>query len=362
MAIRKKHRRFLATRERRALDRKWRQERREQRRQEQKAERAAERAALLAQVAEPVAAVPGVEVDLRTARRRVREKAHVWLGDLAKETDAVRLSDEWVNWLDACAAFNCYSFNNILWIREQFPEARRVASRRVWRQYNRTVKPDAKPIWVICAVSFWGGRVYDISQTEGDPLPELTSSVEGETPWWDRLRNGAAHLGIEIKPKADLEAGYQGRSHGGSVEVDMALPTVQRSLVLIHELAHELLHQAELERRRKLAAEQGDEAIFINRFLTAIEKGQREMEAESVAYIVAKALQLPTAAPVYIAFWEDRNWLGNRVEDLHKQMSRIQRAAQKILKAAERKRPPKPKPVVIENLKSPILEEYAWSA
>ncbi len=345
----------LTAKERRSLRRKWNIEAAEQRR----LEREAKRTTLLAQVTEPIATVPGPDVDIRAARKALREKSRRWLEDLSKETDAARLSDEWVNWLGMCASFNCYSLSNSLWIAEQFPKANRVGSRQTWRSYNRTVKPGEKPIWVICAVSYWGGRVYDISQTEGDPLPELSTSVEGETPWWDRLLNGAAHLGITVTPKTEIEADYQGRSLGGRVEVDMTLPTVQRSLVLIHELAHELLHQAELERRRKIAGMGDDEMKLVHHFLNYVEKGRREMEAESVTYVIAKALGFPTKAPIYVAYWEDRNWCGDRVEDLQKQMNRIRQAAQKILRAAERKRPPKPKPVVTDN---PKPEEYACCA
>lgn len=322
--------------------------------------REAKRDELLAGSSAAAETVPEAGFDIREARQRVRENARQWVQDLAKETDAARLSDEWLTWLEACAAFNRYSWNNILWIYGQFPKATRVASERVWRSYSRRVKPGQSPILVVCAVSFRFGRVYDISQTEGEPLPTLSWSVEGETPWWDRLLNGAAHLGIVVEPKKEQGGNYHGRSWGGRVEVDMTLATLRRSLVLIHELAHEILHAPQNEELlKKCGGDTNDVAYQVVRVLL---KARYEMEAESVAYIVACALGLPTKAPSYIAYWEDRNWLQEDVEDLEKSMTRIQRAAQKILRAAERKRPPKPKPAITETPKPPLPEEYAWSA
>ncbi|MCW5829310.1 MAG: hypothetical protein KIT79_08345 [Deltaproteobacteria bacterium] len=326
-----------------------------------RAEREARRDVLLAGSSATTEAVPEAGFEIRQARQRVREKAHQWVQDLAQETDAARLSDEWLIWLETCAAFNRYSFSNILWIYEQFPEATRVASERVWKSYRRRVKPGEFPIRVVCAVSFRLGRVYDISQTEGEPLPTISWSVEGETPWWDRLLNGAAHLGIAVEPKKEPGGNYSGRSWGGRVEVDLTLSSLRRSLVLIHELAHEILHAPQNEELlKKCGGDTSDVAYQVIRILL---KARYEMEAESVAYIVARALGLPTRAPTYIAYWEDRNWLQGGVEDLEQSMNRIQRAAQKILRAAERKRPPKPKPLVTGHItENPKPEEYTWCA
>ena len=57
---------------------------------------------------------------------------------------------------------------------------------------------------------------------------------------------------------------------------------------------------------------------------------QRETEAEAVAYVVLKALGLPSTAPGYIA------WQGGDGQTIHRSMNRIQRAARRILVAVVR--------------------------
>jgi hypothetical protein len=99
--------------------------------------------------------------------------------------------------------------------------------------------------------------------------------------------------------------------------VDSRLPTAEQVRVLAHELAHEVLHQEE----RALAAAR-------KRPPPARSHPERETEADAAAFVVLKALGLAAPAPAYIA------WQGGDGATVLRSMSRIQRAARRILRAA----------------------------
>src|SRR4051812_1108450 len=116
--------------------------------------------------------------------------------------------------LAASVRFHDYSWRNVLLILAQRPDARRVAGYRTWQSLGRQVRKDEKGVGVIAPVSYRtttedegvGGdepsagerrirgwkieHVFDISQTEGEPLPDVAPVlVEGEGPagLWDAL-------------------------------------------------------------------------------------------------------------------------------------------------------------------------------
>jgi antirestriction protein ArdC len=94
------------------------------------------------------------------------------------------------------------------------------------------------------------------------------------------------------------------------------LPGRERAAVLAHELAHEILHQAE----RRRAAE-------LKRPGPARTRAERETEADATAYVVLAVLGIPSKAPTYIA------WQGGTGLAVLRSMTRVQRAARAILLA-----------------------------
>ena len=91
----------------------------------------------------------------------------------------------------------------------------------------------------------------------------------------------------------------------------------ERVRCLAHELAHEVLHQA--ERARALARK---------RPAPALTHAQKETEAEAAAYVVLAVLGLEPPSPAYIA------WQGGTGETVLRSLGRVQRAARRILEAA----------------------------
>lgn len=228
--------------------------------------------------------------------------------------------------LAAAARFHNYSWGNIMLIVSQKPDASRVAGFSAWKQFNRFVRKGEKGIVIIAPMlikpkedeavaSDEGERsilrfkavfVFDVSQTDGEPLPEFAPIGGNPNGHTDRLKSLVAEKGIALDYVADL-GGADGRSHGGRIEVVQGLSPAEEFSVLTHELAHELLHKGD---RRKQAS-----------------KRVRETEAEAVAYIVCAAIGLDvgTHASDYIQLYD-----GDK-ETLAESLDFIQHAAAEII-------------------------------
>lgn len=248
------------------------------------------------------------------------------LGRLSEELASGK-SDSLQAFLSAVGRFHTYSFGNVMLILSQKPNAVRVAGYRTWQSLGRQVRKGEKGITIIAPMSkkkespnaddtettlwFRAISVFDISQTDGDDLPQLDCVSGDPGEYYTRLYEYAASLGIPVR-YASL-SGALGRSFGGSIalDFDLYLPdrAAQRFEVLAHELAHELMHHGE-------GAVRGDKAT-------------RELEAEAVAYVVCNAIGLETgnACSDYI------QWLGGDAELLAKVLDRVQKTSAGILDA-----------------------------
>ncbi len=221
------------------------------------------------------------------------------------------------------ARFHRYSLSNVLLIRSQCPEASHVAGFRAWKKMGRHVLKGQKGLKIVVpipvrakqpneedAVRFKIGHVFDISQTDGDPLPEPErySGIPG--PWLERLHEFARTSELRVTKVASL-GGADGTSAGGAIQILDLLPPAQEFQVLTHEIAHELLHQVPGEERPSHAV--------------------RETEAEAVAYAVSRAVGLEgqLAASDYIQHHD------GDVETLRTSLNRILRATNQILEGLE---------------------------
>ena len=237
-------------------------------------------------------------------------------------------------YLGAMAQFHRYSFGNILQIARQKPDATRVAGIFAWNQLGRRVKRGEKGIQILAPmmgrrrtktepdseekaaetgkpvlVGFRGVYVFDISQTEGDDLPELEHSVTGEVgEHRDRLiafldqQNIALEFNEKIAPAL-------GVSYGGKIALLPGQSKAEEFATLVHETAHELLHKAE---RRTITTQT-----------------VRETEAEAVAFVVGRAigLEVGTASSDYIQLYHGNASL------LAESLEVIQQTSSAILKA-----------------------------
>jgi hypothetical protein len=248
---------------------------------------------------------------------------------------AVGRSEALKRYLTAMAKFHRYSFGNQLLIAFQRPDATHVAGFQTWKKLGRYVKAGEKGILIIApvkrrvakaelvpadggsdgeaeasadlvrVVSFTGAYVFDISQTDGQPLPEF-AKVSGEpADYTARLKALIAAKGIGFEYATSL-GGAQGLSCGNRIQLLLGLEPATEFSVLAHELAHELLHRG--ERRRQVS------------------KKVRETEAEAVAFVVCQSIGLETgtAASDYIQLYNgDRDTLAESLTHIRDTASEI---------------------------------------
>ncbi len=229
---------------------------------------------------------------------------------LTEQVRALVSGDAWRAMLDAAVHFHRYSPNNVLLIRVQRPDATRVAGFRTWLKVGRHVRKGEKGIAVLAPCiykrpepddgqppdpsepthvlrGFRAVYVFDVSQTDGDPLPDVPPVLlDGDDPGrlWDALASIVTDEGFRLT-RGDCQ-GANGRTYYDRREVRVRddVSDAQACKTLAHELAHVLMHEHGLSCRER-----------------------REVEAESVAYVVCHAAGLATAdySLPYVAHWAD---------------------------------------------------------
>jgi IrrE N-terminal-like domain len=134
---------------------------------------------------------------------------------------------------------------------------------------------------------FRAAYVFDISQTDGEDLPEITYRLEGDDPdgLFDRLTALANDRGLSVHLVSDLGTAnglYTFLSKTISIRDDLS--PAQMVKTLVHEVAHALLH---------------DEQSAMT------DRNGCELEAESVAYVVTSALGIDSSGYSfgYLATW-----------------------------------------------------------
>ena len=230
------------------------------------------------------------------------------LDKLQAALDAGR-SDTLAALLRTVARFHEYSFRNIILILSQRPDATRVAGYKTWQALGRQVRRGESGIIIIApmllrngddeqdtdepdrrdadrSLRFRAAYVFDIAQTDGEPLPELSEVTGDPRHYTERLESLIRSRAIHLKyVPADAIGGAQGASLGGAILVQQDLLAAEHFSTLAHELAHELLHRADGQQRPP-------EVV-------------RETEAEAVAFVVCEAVGLHAgdAASDYIQLY-----------------------------------------------------------
>ena len=248
---------------------------------------------------------------------------------------AVFDSDRYKQYLKVMSKFTSYSFNNCMLIAMQKPDASLVAGYSKWKALGRQVGKGEKGIMILApmpykrksddpdedeetAVAFKATYVFDISQTSGKDLPEYVQDLEGEIEpeqmkaVFDALRR-AVGIPITFEDFPGDAHGYYSHSEDRIV-IQTGMSDAQTVKTGIHECAHKLLHDKNLE----IATVHSD-------------RSGREVQAESVAFIVAEHFGLDTSeySFPYIAGWSK----GKPSEELSKYLSEIQEAAKTLVTA-----------------------------
>lgn len=252
-------------------------------------------------------------------------------------------TEAWKDYLKYLQSFHSYSLRNVLLIRAQHPGASQVAGFRQWQEKGRQVRKGEKAIKIFGYASkrvqedenttttddrvtryrvyFPLLSVFDISQTdpiEGTPQPDVARTLEGEDHYGLYVRCEAyiTEQGWTVTraPIPGAANGYATNDGTNQIVIEETLTPAQAAKTLIHETAHAVLH-----------SEESHEEYVNNR-------GQKEVEAESVAYVVAGALGFDTTdySIGYVA-----GWAGGKTEVIQNSAEKVRHAANTIIKAIE---------------------------
>jgi len=244
--------------------------------------------------------------------------------ELEERLEGITDEERWQRYLAQQARFHRYSFRNTLLIHAQFPGATRVAGKRAWEQLGRRVRAGAEPIWILGPVrakvrgaeelappvGYRWLPVWDVSQTVGEPLASPVVPLEGadDAGILAALSALAEGIGFRIADAVLPDGVYGECSHTERrIRLSMVASGRQRMKTLVHELAHAVAHAEVSERARA------------------------ELEAESVAWIVMRALGVEAGGYSfgYLAAWAGTP--GRARGEVAALAARIQRTATWIL-------------------------------
>ena len=265
-------------------------------------------------------------------------------------------SEQYAAYLSTMYKFHRYSFGNILLILLQCPGASQVAGYGDWKKnFGRQVKrgergitilapcpyrrreeveetaPDgstATTIQLVQRVGFRTVTVFDVSQTEGKPLSELVHKLTGDVADYERMTEAICALSPY---PINIEA-FPGAAYGccnfveQRILVQPDMSQVQTIKTMIHEVSHAKLHAP---------IEDGDGETPPQRKRRFV----REMEAESVAYVVCQHFGIDTAdySFGYVAGWSH----GKNLSQLKASLELIRNTAAELIDGID---PPKELP------------------
>ena len=241
-------------------------------------------------------------------------------------------SEGWKEALKFRSKFHSYSFRNAYLIYLQCPTATLVAGYRRWQELGRQVRKGETSVAILApvlkkvkseggdeerrVVGFRTARVFDIAQTDGEPLPELPRPVlleddsEGIQEAFRLAKAFAISKGFPVQVR-DIHGGALGRFSllDSSIALQKNLPPLQMLKTLVHELAHGLMHKGKVP--------------------TQATKHVLELEAESCAFLVLFELGLDTSrySFAYLASWMEKP------EELLEAGERASKAAAEVVQA-----------------------------
>ncbi|MBC5744892.1 DUF3849 domain-containing protein [Lachnospiraceae bacterium MD308] len=258
-------------------------------------------------------------------------------------------SEKYMNYLKTMSQFHNYSFNNTLLISMQKPEATLVAGFSSWnKKFNRRVKQGEKGIKIIAPAPirkkeeiekfdpvtnepilkpdgqpeteevvhiiprFCVATVFDISQTYGDPIPELDTpellgSVENFPVFMEAIER-TSPVPMHYEEIEGESKGYYS-STDKEIAIQEGMSEMQTMKTAVHEVTHAMCHD------RDIMEELGEKK---NRMT-------KEVEAESVAYTVCSCFGLDTSdySFPYIAGWSS----DKEIKELRSSMDFIRKTA-----------------------------------
>ena len=219
-----------------------------------------------------------------------------------------------------------YSFGNSFLIYCQMPDASIIAGYRKWQELGRQVKKGERSLAIFAPLvrkdketkeqevfGFRSASVFDVSQTEGKPIPQTPQPKQlvGDSR---QIQKAIKALEAFAQKRANVVS-YQALDVNGlynlknkTITINQDLPALQTLKTLIHELAHAILHPK-----------------------ISIPVHTAELEAESCAFLVCDSIGLDTSqySFAYLASW------AKDPKDLLPAAERACKAAESILEVLQ---------------------------
>ena len=247
-------------------------------------------------------------------------------------------SEKYIRYLSVMSKFHCYSVNNTMLIYMQKPEATLVAGFNKWKnQFERHVKKGEHGITIIAPTPykkkieemkrdpdthalildadgkavmeekeieipmFRPVKVFDVSQTDGKPLPELASSLSGTVPHYEAFLEAvrrSASVPIEFEAMAANTDGYFSPDRQ-RIAIREGMSEVQTVSATVHEVAHSKLHDRQKIQETSAAGDNASDQPKPK------DRNTEEVEAESISYAVCQYFGIQTGENSfgYIASW-----------------------------------------------------------
>ncbi len=255
--------------------------------------------------------------------------------ELEKGIISVYESGSYKKYLKLMSRFHDYSAGNCILIFTQRPDASYVAGYRRWKQqFHRYVRKGERGIRIIApvrvrkktededeSVSFRAVSVFDISQTDGEPLPSyMSETISGQVDDYESFLE-AAELACRVPVRYE---NIGGSVHGyfsmkdQMIVIQKDMSQLQTVKTLIHEMTHSILHN--------------------NETVSLSDRRQKEIEAESTAYAVCFHYGLD---PSEYSFGYIAGWAADKeLKQLKESMETIRSTADRIITDIDRIRSP----------------------
>lgn len=274
-------------------------------------------------------------------------------------------SDRYRNYLTTMSRFHRYSLNNVMLIHAQKPDATLVAGFNKWKNsFGRHVKKGEKGIQILAPTPykikvdkekldpdtklpmldddgnpiteekevtipmFKVVSVFDISQTDGKPLPQISFSLSGDVAQYEVFMEAlrrTSTVPIEMESMEESMDGYFSLTKQ-AIFLREGMSQVQTVCAAIHEMAHSRLHNYE---KMTELADDGETVLAP----AEKDRNTEEVEAESISYAVCQYFGIETADNSfgYIATWSQ----GKELKELRASLETINKTSSELISGIE---------------------------
>ena len=319
-------------------------------------------------IAEHTAELSAIErrVNLMADKPTNRERLQQITAGIEQGIKELFESEKYMRYLSVMSRFHRYSVNNTMLIYMQKPDATLVAGYNKWKnQFERHVKRGEHGITIIAPTPFKKKieeqkldpdtkapmldaegkiimeereveipmfrpvKVFDVSQTDGKPLPELASSLSGNVQNYEAFMEAlrrSAPVPLSVEPMAANMDGYFSPDQQ-RIAIREGMSEVQTVSAAVHEIAHSKLHN--YAKVQEEAARAGDKEPPKKK-----DRNTEEVEAESISYAVCQYYGIQTGENSfgYIANWSQ----GKELPELRASLETINKAAGELIADIDR--------------------------